>query len=437
MINQTNHSNNQAHTCCGRPVKTGKRAQRDGTTVYAYWCETCGRKGAGNTPSEAIAEFDKSQSTSPIVNTIVPNRPTRTLKSASDLVAYIAERSSEIAQIAAPFIKADRPAFNLMVKKTTRYVMGLSGDAWAKVWATPEGRDSIIAAMEEAFQLGATLPDMGCLVPYGGIAEFIPDVEAYRFAVTTGASAPFESLEIVPVFKGDKYHTERDKDGNFSITFESMLAERNEVIAIAVYGRHRSGIVIGELYSVNRLIEKAKAHSQSYRTYLQDVAAFEAARAEGKLKRQDGREYVELTKEYYDKETHQKKSYIKRAYFDELTNPYDGPDRPEMLRKLAGKSFLAPYIKTRNSTAAINEIQETDDVSAMLDSALDQALDAVPADRTSESEQNRPAVILEPEEDLTPPPFTEPLEKPEPIERKNQTTKEEQNILEEEENELF
>jgi len=431
MTNQTNHSNNHVRTCCGRPVKTGKRVQEDGTTVYAYWCETCGRKGAGNTPSEAIAEFDKSQSTSPIVTTIVPNRPTRTLKSASDLVAYIAERSSEIAQIAAPFIKADRPAFNLMVKKTTRYVMGLSGDSWNKVWATPEGRDSIIAAMEEAFQLGATLPDMGCLVPYGGIAEFIPDVEAYRFAVTTGASAPFESLEIEPIFAHDKYHITR-KDGDFSIMFDSILASRGDVIAIAVYGRHRSGKTLGEVYPVDRLIEKAKAHSQSYRTYLQDVAAFEAARAEGKLKRQDGREYVEKVIPKRDGGT-----WTKKIFMDELTNPYDGPDRPEMLRKLAGKSFLAPYIKTRNSTAAINEIQETDDLSAMLDAALDQALNAVPAARTTDNEQNRPSVITEQDEDLAPPQFAEPVEKPEPIERKNQTTKKEEQYVLEEENELF
>jgi len=430
MTNQTNHSNNHVRTCCGRPVKTGKRVQEDGTTVYAYWCETCGRKGAGNTPSEAASEFERSKATTMVMNAIAPNHP-RELKSASDLVAYIAERSDEIAQIAAPFIKADRPAFNLMVKKTTRYVMGLSGDSWNKVWATPEGRDSIIAAMEEAFQLGATLPDMGCMVPYGGIAEFIPDVEAYRFAVTTGASAPFESLEIEPIFAHDKYHITR-KDGDFSITFDSILASRGDVIAIVVYGRHRSGKTLGEVYPVDRLIEKAKAHSQSYRTYLQDVAAFEAARAEGKLRRQDGREYVEKIIPKRDGGT-----WTKKIFLDELTNPYDGPDRPEMLRKLAGKSFLAPYIKTRNSTAAINEIQETDDLSAMLDAALDQALNAVPADRTTDNEQNRPSVITEQDEALAPPQFAEPVEKPEPIERKNQTTKKEEQYVLEEENELF
>jgi hypothetical protein len=108
-----------------------------------------------------------------------------------------------------------------------------------------------------------------------------------------------------------------------------------------------------------------------------------------------------------------------------------------MLRKLAGKSFLAPYIKTRNSTAAINEIQETDDLSAMLDAALDQALNAVPADRTTDNEQNRPSVITEQDEALAPPQFAEPVEKPEPIERKNQTTKKEEQYVLEEENELF
>ncbi|RPI63011.1 MAG: hypothetical protein EHM48_03150 [Planctomycetaceae bacterium] len=266
-----------------------------------------------------------------------------------------------------------------------------------------------------------------------------------------------------------------------------MLAERGEVIAIAVYGRHRSGVVPGELYSVNRLIEKARVHSQSYRTYLQDVAAFEFARSEGKLESENGREYVWITvkskagdkfaamdaatfasaekggtlkkdsggdfaeqtisgkngkpdwkKKIYRSQLENPGTEKRRIFLDELTNPYDGADRPEMLRKLAGKSFLAPYIKTRNSTAAINELQEDDDVSAMLDAALGQAFDAMPADRKTE----KPAAIPEPSEDLAPPPVAPPAEKPEPVERKKSATKEEaatapESPADDEENLLF
>jgi len=413
---------NPTRTCCGFVVKSGKSIRPDGAVVFGYYCDSCGRKGYGDSPAEAAAAFDASRPTAPTVNKIAPPRP---LVNAADLAACIADRSSEIASIAAPFVKADRPAFALMVKKTTRYVMGLSGDSWAKVWATPEGRDSIIAAMEEAFQLGATLPDMGCMVPFGGIAEFIPDVEAYRFAVTTGASAPFLSLEIEPIFKNDKYHITR-KEGDFSITFDSILASRGDVIAVAVYGAHRSGKTLGEVYPVDRLVEKARVHSQSYRTYLQDVAAFESAKVEGKLKKQDGREYVEKAIPKRDGGT-----WNKRIYLDELTNPYDGADRPEMLRKLAGKSFLAPYIKTRNSTAAINELQEDDDVSAMLDAALDQAFDAMPADRPTDDphpedkRQSSRHAIPEPNDDLAPPPAALPSEKPDLVTRKKPDTKEE------------
>ena len=33
-------------------------------------------------------------------------------------------------------------------------------------------------------------------------------------------------------------------------------------------------------------------------------------------------------------------TWNKKIYGDDITNPYDGPDRPEMLKKSAGKSPL-------------------------------------------------------------------------------------------------
>ena len=59
--------------------------------------------------------------------------------------------------------------------KNTRYVMTQDHENnGGDVWATREGQESVVAAMEEAFMLGATLPDMGCIVPFGGVVEFIP-----------------------------------------------------------------------------------------------------------------------------------------------------------------------------------------------------------------------------------------------------------------------
>jgi hypothetical protein len=256
------------------------------------------------------------------------------------------------------------------------------------------------------------------------VAEFIPDVEAYRFAVTTGSSAPFQNLEIEPIFERDQYKITR-KDGAFALEFTSILAERGEVKAIAVYGTTRAGKQVGEVYPVSRLIEKARTHSQSYRSYLQDVQSFEVAKQEGKVKRDGGREYVEKTINKRDGGT-----WNKRIYLDELSNPYDGADRPEMLRKLAGKSFLAPYIKTRNSTAAIEELSESDDVNALLDKALGQAFDAFeeapsapetmgdvyPDDPMPEDHrQSSRHAIPEPPADLSPPPAKAPAKKAEKV----------------------
>ncbi len=348
-------------TCHGVAPRKTQRGKS-----YVIACPTCGRTAEGETV-QAAADLWESL-----------NHPRAdvgpTLDKPESLPGYIAAHAAEIVAIAAPFVKSDRPAFDLMVKKSVRYVLGLSGESWAKVWATQEGRESIIAALEDAFMLGATLPDMGCFVPYGGVAEFIPDVEAYRFAVTTGANAPFLDLQIEPVYENDITHIGRDK-GNFSITFDSIPADRGEVRAVAVYGRARNGTIPGELYPVDRLLAKASSHSQSYQNYLRDLQAFEAAKAEGKVHAVEGREYCIRTIPKRDGSTWEKKIFA-----DEITNPYDGPDRPEMLRKLAGKSFLAPWIKTRNSTAAIGELDKTDDVGSLLDQAIGQAFDAMPAD---------------------------------------------------------
>ncbi len=352
-------------TCCNKPARTGKRADSSGTT-YAVWCETCGRRGIGATEKAAADAFAKATPDAFADKPFYP--PARP----EDLPRFAAGRLAEFQAIAAPFVRSERSAFARMVKQNIRYVMGLKGDAWNKVWSTPEGIQSIIDALEDAFSLGATLPDMGCFVPYNGIAEFIPSVEAYEFALTTGKNAPFSWIHIEPVYKNDIVKIAR-VNGAFSLEFTSIQPDRGEVVSVAVYGHSvQHGHVIGEVYTVERLIEKAKQHSASYRYFLQDVAAFEQARTEGKVLKENGREYI--VKKMFKKGGD---SWDKKLFLDEIENPYDGPDRPEMLRKSAGKSFLAKYIRVRNSQAAIDEIRgETDGTEKGIEDVLDRALDA-------------------------------------------------------------
>jgi hypothetical protein len=282
-------------------------------------------------------------------------------------------------------MRKDKPAFSLMVKKNTRYVMTQDSKQWADVWASREGQESVVAAMEEAFMLGATLPDMGCIVPFGGVVEFIPGVEAYSFAATTGGNSPFVDLNIESVYKNDIVDVSRT-NGEFRIDFKKIGVPRGEIIAVAVYGTLRAtGKVVGEVYEASRLLEKATTHSPSYRAYREKIDAFEAKKISGQLKSDGVREYYNEHVEYM--KNGQKKEFDKKVYKDDITNPYDGADRPEMLRKVAGKSFLQPYMRVRNSTAAMDELstgggdgEPADDLDAVLGNVLDDALKAVPCE---------------------------------------------------------
>lgn len=410
----------KATTCCGAPVKTGQRQAPNGKTEFAVWCPACGRRGSGMTKEAALDAFDKS------TPEIFKEKPFFPLAKPEDLPRFTAGKLDDFAQIAAPFVRAERSAFARMVKQNVRYVMGLKGEAWNRVWATPEGIGSIIEAMEDAFSLGATLPDMGCFVPYNGIAEFIPSVEAYEFALTTGQNAPFKWIHIDPIFSNDIVEIAR-VNGAFSLTFQSIRPQRGELIAVAVSGHSvQHDHVIGEVYEVPRLIEKAAAHSASYRYYLQDKAAFEQARTEGKILKENGREYFSKTMYKKGGETWEKKIFA-----DEITNPYDGPDRPEMLRKGAGKSFLGKYIRVRNSQAAIDEIRNgTDGTERTIGDELDKAMDEAfaqfedvtpePAESTEQTEHKPdPPPPKDAQEKAAPekpatPPKKEPAKKPVP-----------------------
>lgn len=345
--------------CCEKEVQVKKQGD-----VFVYRCPECKKQSEGKTPAEAVdkwgslfqqgnvtyqqetkinnkMEYQNKSETSGYIQVV--EKPT----SPTTLSTWAEQHLPELIKKSASF--QDKPATQRMIQKNTQYVINHKG--LAECWKTEEGRDSITKALEDSFWMGAMLPEMGSIVPYGSTCEFIPAVEAFNFALTTGANNPFEKIDIIVVHKNDIHDIGR-KDGQFYCNVKQGFP-RGEVIGVVVTGLRSDGITVGESYDVNRLLEKAKTHSPSYRAYLRDKSEFDQARTEGKTKRQGEREYLEKT--MYKKDG---SSYPKKIYADELVNPYEGADQAEMLRKLAGKSFLNPYMKIRNSMAMSDEWTE-------------------------------------------------------------------------------
>ena len=326
---------------------------------------------------------------------IVPKNP-------GELENYLQNNQTHLIEITSPVV-GEKSAMLRLINNNMRYVQIAS--QLKKCWETQEGQESIIHETEEALMMGAELGKMGDLVPFGVVCQFIPSVEAFEFALTNGRNAPFEWIKIECVYEGDQIKSGR-KDGDFFIDFESF-GDRLKVEKVFVYGLERkSSNIIGEPYAADRLLEKAAVHSQPYRNYLKIMRAFEYAKSEGRTTTDpNGREFFSYytikdvsTDKYFQKSIDnfyamesagklkkdskgeyaveiipkgpngpwEKKIYRheleggmeeKIIFIDELTNPYAGPDQPEMLRKSAGKSFLGKYAKVRNSEAAMDEVR--------------------------------------------------------------------------------
>jgi len=257
----------------------------------------------------------------------------------------------KFALVTSPIIAKDSGAMARLINNNIRYVENAKLD---KCWTTKEGQDSIVKSVEDAMIMGAELGKMGDLVPFGSTCQFIPAVEAFEFSLTNGNNAPFEDITIECIYENDKYDIGR-KDGNFFIVFNKIGIPRGKVLAVAAYGTTKNGVVIGEVYDTERLMGKAEAHSTSYQYYLRDKKQAETLRSEGKLKTKWGREY-------FTKDMPGKTAWTKDIFLDELTNPYDGADQPEMLRKSAGKSFFGKFIKVRNSEAAMDEVRSSENM---------------------------------------------------------------------------
>jgi hypothetical protein len=296
-------------------------------------------------------------------------------KNGNELIKWSEANMPALLEKSSPVL--EKPATERMIKKNMRYIAKHPG--LEKLWKTPEGQESIIHAYGESLEHAATMPEMGSIVPFGGGAEFVPSIECYTFILGSGKNAPFEDINIVLVHENDKTNVEQD-EGVFNVKMQ-MGFPRGEVIAVCVYAtRKDTGKRIGEVYDVDRLLGKAATHSPSYRQYLIDVDSFKKLEVEGKLKTD------EHGKCYMDKTMYKKGggTWTKKIYRNDLVNPYDGPDRPEMLKKAAGKSFFRPFMRTRNAMAMSDEWSE-DEVKD--DKTMDQAADSV-LDKAAEQFEN-------------------------------------------------
>lgn len=326
--------------CCNNQVEIHEAVEHNGGMGIGIYCPICQNKATGETKEDAIKAFKP---------TIIKESPPMN-NNPSNLPAVKQLDSNHLMQIASP-VMGSTGAVERLMKNNVRYVKNLQGDNWNKIWNTNPG--SIVHATEEAMILGAELGKMGDLVPYGTTCEFIPSIEAYEFALTNGKNAPFENLEIECIHENDERVIGR-KNGDFHLDL-NMGCPRGDVVAIAVYGRYKDGSVKGELYDAERLLEKAKEHSSSYKQYATEKIEIEHLRSEGKLQSKNGREYYNKLIEYT--KNGQKKSFNKDVFIDDLSNPYDGADLPEMLRKVAGKSFCRKYARVRNAEAAADEVR--------------------------------------------------------------------------------
>jgi len=334
---------------CGAetPVKFSEKEKQ-----FFHFCEGCKIGGKGKTESAAGKNFTDAfhpESTPPSPATTKLIAP----KNKTELAAWAERNMDVLMSQSAQFI--DRPATKRMIDKNIRYAMSAE---LKDAWTTPEGQESIVDALVEAFEIGATLPEMGALVPFGKSVEFIPSVNAYVFALTSGKNPPFANISITCIHQNDVFDISQ-KDGNFSFEIKKIGFPRGDVVGVVVMATESAtGRTIGDAYDEPRLMQKAERHSKNYKYYLDDMRALAEARTQGK-------DYIT-------------KWGDKKIYEHQIMNPYVGADKPEMLKKLAGKSFFAPYMKVRNARAF--EAEWSDDAgpgSSAIDKVLDAAVDQV------------------------------------------------------------
>lgn len=332
--------------CKCKKTITGKFSEKE--KQYFFFCPDCQIGGKAATEKEAAAEFEKAIRPGSATNP-VPVIPKKT-----QLPAWIKAHENKILDHAAGFV--EKPALKKMLKINLEYVM--TADL-KKAWETEEGVKSIISALDESLQYAATIGQTGSIVPFGGAVEFIPAVECFQSALTTGKNAPCKKVVIDCIYENDQYEIST-KDGNFSYEMKKISLPRGDVVGVVVMAEKQDGSVIGNVYDVDRLMQKAEQHSAGYKYYLQDIRALKKAQSEGK-------DFIE--------------KWGKKFYAEDITNPYANADKPEMLKKLAGKSFLYPLFKEKMINAVIDEQDGTHETAAETRSSnpikiIDRSMDA-------------------------------------------------------------
>lgn len=334
--------------------------------LHFLYCPDCKIGGKAATAEDAVKEFKKAAASAGAATATAKAAPAvipfpspppanpyflPVPKTREDLISEIKSNALSLAEMAPRFV--DKIATMRMINKNLEYILSAN---LKDVWSTPDGVASIWDAYRNALEIAATLPEMGSIVPYGKTVEFIPDISAFEFALTTGKTAPFSSIIITAIYEKDQYEI-TSKDGSFHFELKKIGFPRGDIIGVVVQAVDtETGQIIGEAYDVQRLMEKAERHSVSYKYFLADIAALKKAKAEGK-------DYIEKKPGW-------------KLYEKDIQNPYVGPDRPEMLRKLAGKSFFGKFMKTRNARAIGEEWEG--DADGRADSAKEKTInDAV------------------------------------------------------------
>lgn len=327
---------------CGKSIEEqfGKNEQ-----LYYFWCEDCQLGGKGKTGKEAADNFMKA----PPVEAQATQRPKQ-----SQQPQHTQEETPSLPEpknkneffIWAPtkiqeFIDDSNESMSLsekekMIQKNLRY---LDKADLKKAWKTPEGVSSIIDALYKANDMGATLGEMGSIVPFGNVVEFIEGKEAYIHALTKLENAPFSKIDIISYHENDS-HKEMGHNADGSFTFEGhrIGIPRGEVMGIIIMATEKNtGRTIGDFFDEKRLMDKARTHSTSYRYYLTDMANLKKAQVEGK-------DYIV--------------KWDKKLYAHDITNPYESADKTEMLKKVAAKTFFRPFMRVRDALAVVREEQE-------------------------------------------------------------------------------
>lgn len=349
---------------CGSVIK--KARSENGSYIYA--CMECIKKASAGTPDEAWSLFCKELGVpdpeTEIEKAVIPPAPaTPTLVATSpapektpvaikDKESFQSYITCNMESYTSRISFLQKSSVERLLENNLKYLV--TEKAFDSLWQTEEGRQSLMDCFNEAFQMAAELPLLGSVVAFGSTATFIPRVEAFQNVLCNGPNAPFEWVNIDAIHAKDKVRIGR-KNGNFTVEFESISPfDRGDIKGVVVYGYHkRSHIIIGECYEAERLHAIGTATSSSYRQYLLDCDFYNRELSEGKVKEDsNGRKYVEKSIPKKNGGT-----WMKKVYGDELSNPYEGPHREKMLKKVAGKTYLSPFIKMRIGSVIIDEIQ--------------------------------------------------------------------------------